>query len=84
MWCIKSEVKGQPHPQPLSNGRGEWYVLPITSGNFAPSYCVNGGFMVCARSKYINYMNISAGQMGHIKPVSTQIGHLSWQAKDVL
>ena len=38
MWCIKSEVKGQPHPQPLSKGRGEWYVLPITSGNFPPLY----------------------------------------------
>lgn len=39
MWCIKNENKGQAsHPQPLSKGRGEWYVLPITGGSFPPLY----------------------------------------------
>ena len=72
------ELGRQPHHRP-----SRWGVLWLSrtqekeDDQFLDLWPVRGLKASC-------YMNISADQMGYIKPVSTQIGHLSWQAKDVL
>gem|GEM_PF-2626097 len=75
MWCIKSEVNGQPHPTPNPSPKGEGSDMfcRLRVGTSPLHIVLMVDLKACARSKYINYINISAGQMGYIKPVSPQL-----------